>query len=164
MKKIDVISNPGDSGPVGGGKINDNFIELIKVLFGAEIWSTNVTEDVLQKLQELPTNNKTSFLAAFKEVFSKANIVDNSLSASLVKTWSITKLRQEFQTHTTIQGAVVEAANKTDLTQFEIGDKFSYWYENDTKYLIGKVKALPISLPADIENKNKILPVYKGMI
>jgi hypothetical protein len=68
------------------------------------------------------------------------------------------------KTHVNIQGALVEVSGKTDLTQFEVGDKFTYWYENDTKYLIGKVKAIPISLPTDAEDKEKILPVYKGMI
>ena len=67
-------------------------------------------------------------------------------------------------TQVNIQGALVETAGKTDLTQFEVGDKFTYWYENDTKYLIGKVKAIPISLPTDAEDKEKILTVYKGMI
>ena len=66
--------------------------------------------------------------------------------------------------HVNIQGATVETAGKTDLTQFQVGDKLTYWYENDTKYLVGKVKAIPISLPTDAEDKNKILPVYKGMI
>lgn len=77
MEKIDITEgvNAGDSGPIGGGKINNNFNEVAKILFGEDIWQGVVTQDISELLQGLPTNNKTSFLAAFIETNSKINTV-----------------------------------------------------------------------------------------
>lgn len=91
MDKIDIIA-PGDSGPVGGGKINASFIEVVKVLFGEEIWNGTVTNDILAKLQNLSTNNKTSFLAAINEANAKASLIDDTQASSAVKTYSINKI------------------------------------------------------------------------
>lgn len=261
MDKINV-SSPGDSGPDGGAKINNNFIEIIKVLFGSEIWDGNVAEDVIAKLQSLPTNNKTSFLAAISEAYSKANLIDDSKTSSLVKTYSITKIlglfllkadlngsvqerfkvadavnedeavsKQQLEsaivalidsspealntlnelatalgndpdfattvstslgnrlrfdvnsqglsaiqkqnaltnlginlTHVKIQGATVETSGKTDLTVFEVGDKFTAWLDSNTRYVVGKIVSLPIDFANDIDDRTKIKLVVDNII
>ena len=163
MKKIDTTLVSGDSGPVGGGKINYNFNEVAKILFGVEIWDGVVIEDLVQQLQNLPTNNKTSFLAALNEVNGRASLIDDSSQSSVVKTWSIDKLKQELQTHVNIQGAFVEVSGKTDLTQFEVGDKFGYWV-NDNRYVVGEVVGLPVTLTNDIDDVLKITLIYDSAV
>lgn len=72
MKKINLGSaanaSNGDKIRVGGGKINDNFKELITVLFGAEIWDGNVDENLQALLQNLSTTEKGSFVAALNSL------------------------------------------------------------------------------------------------
>lgn len=58
--------------------------------------------------------------------------------------------------HVNIQGAKVETTGKTDLTTFEVDDKFSFWLDNDTRYVVGKIVSLPIDLANDIDDKTKI--------
>lgn len=91
MDKINIIA-PGDSGPVGGGKINDNFIELVQVLFGQTIWNGNVSESVSAKLSQLTTSNKTSILGALNELFARTGVIDDAQTNSVFKTWSTAKL------------------------------------------------------------------------
>ncbi|QOD60660.1 hypothetical protein H9I45_15170 [Polaribacter haliotis] len=98
MKKIDITSgvNSGDSGPLGGAKINDNFKEIIKVVFGKDIWDGNVTEELVGFLATLPTNNKSSLFSSLVEIYSNSILLDDSLSSSILKTWSIDKLNSTF--------------------------------------------------------------------
>ena len=136
MKKIDITlgTNSGDSGPEGGGKINDNFKEVVKILFGEDIWQNNVTQDLAEKLLNFSTNNKTSFLAAINEVFAKTTVVVNEVN---------------------IQGALVLTEGKTDLSNFEDNDRFRY--QTTTRYCVGVIiDSTSITLPADLDNKNKI--------
>ena len=53
-----------------------------------------------------------------------------------------------------IQGAYVITLGKTDLTQFEEGDKFRAWYGN--RYVVGKIENLPVTLPQDLDNGTKV--------
>ena len=62
-------------------------------------------------------------------------------------------------TQVNIQGALVEVLGKTDLTQFEVGDKFGYWV-NDNRYVVGKVVGLPVTLIDDIDDALKITLIY----
>ncbi|OCK44385.1 hypothetical protein BA195_06825 [Tenacibaculum soleae] len=72
MKKINLGSaanaNNGDKIRIGGAKINDNFKEIITVLFGAQIWDGNVDENIQALLQNLLTTEKGSFVAALNSL------------------------------------------------------------------------------------------------
>ena len=108
MEKINLGSSgvKGDSGPVGGGKINNNFIEIVKVVFGSAIWSGSVTQDILPFLSSLPTNNKSSLLAALSEVYNNSLVVDDSLETSVLKTYSIDKLKSLFVDASGLEAAI----------------------------------------------------------
>ena len=91
MEKIDLgiqgVSGSGNTGREGGAKINDNFIEVIQKLLGLTLWDGNTSESL--DLSGLNTSDKSSFTAAINEVLQRTNVIDDSLSASLVKTYSI---------------------------------------------------------------------------
>lgn len=54
-----------------------------------------------------------------------------------------------------IDGFLALATGKTTLLAWEIGDKFRGWI--GTRYLVGSILSLPVSLPADIDNASKVL-------
>lgn len=54
-----------------------------------------------------------------------------------------------------IDGFLALAAGKTTLLSWEVGDKFRGWI--GTRYLVGSILSLPVSLPADIDNASKVL-------
>lgn len=53
-----------------------------------------------------------------------------------------------------INGFNVVASGKTDLTAFQVGDKFSGW-DNDW-FVVGKILSTPVILPADLNDKTKV--------
>jgi hypothetical protein len=53
-----------------------------------------------------------------------------------------------------IQGAIVDIKGKTDLKNFEVNDRFRYWTEE--RYVQAKILSLPVTLPDDLDDKNKI--------
>ena len=75
MKKINLGAAAGDgSGDkirVGGDKLNANFIEIIKVLFGVDLWDSSSDQDVVSLLSSLTTPSKTSFLAAINSTLNQ---------------------------------------------------------------------------------------------
>lgn len=91
MDKIDLgiqgVSGSGNTGREGGAKINDNFIEIIQKLLGLTLWDGNTSESL--DLSGLNTSDKSSIRAAINEVLQRTNVIDDSLSTSLVKTYSI---------------------------------------------------------------------------
>lgn len=54
-----------------------------------------------------------------------------------------------------IDGFYVLEAGKTTPLDFEVGDKFRGWI--GTRYLVGTILSLPVSLPSDIDNASKVL-------
>jgi hypothetical protein len=66
-------------------------------------------------------------------------------------------------THIKIQEALVEIEGKSDLTKFELNDKFSL--HTDNRYVVGKIidVSTPIILPTDLYNKTKIKLVVDNM-
>ena len=94
MEKIDLgtpgVSNSGDTGYDGGSKINDNFIEVIEKLLGLTLWDGNTSESL--DLSGLNTSDKSSIKAAINEILQRTNVIDDSLSASSVKTYSINRI------------------------------------------------------------------------
>jgi hypothetical protein len=94
MDKInlgDGTQGSGDSGLVGGGKINANYIALVEAVLGQTIWSTAVSENL--DLSTLNTTNKTSLKAAINELLERTRLIDDSLTTSGFKTWSVDKIR-----------------------------------------------------------------------
>lgn len=53
-----------------------------------------------------------------------------------------------------IQGAIVDIQGKTDLTAFQIGDRFRYWTAD--RYVQAKIISLPVILPDDLDDATKI--------
>ena len=53
-----------------------------------------------------------------------------------------------------IDGFYVLLAGKTTPLDFEVGDKFRGWI--GSRYLVGEILALPVSLPSDIDNISKV--------
>jgi hypothetical protein len=94
MDKInlgDGTQGSGDSGLVGGGKINANYIALVEAVLGQTIWSTAVSENL--DLSTLNTTNKTSLKAAINELLERTRLIDDSLTSSVFKTWSVDKIK-----------------------------------------------------------------------
>jgi len=91
MDKIDLgiqgVSGSGNTGREGGDKINKNFVEVIEKLLGLTLWNGNTSESL--DLSGLNTSDKSSMKAAINEVLQRTNVIDDSLSASLAKTYSI---------------------------------------------------------------------------
>src|SRR5690606_28067413 len=54
-----------------------------------------------------------------------------------------------------IDGFYVLEAGKTTPLDFEVGDKFRGWI--GTRYLVGTILSLPVSLHSDIDNASKVL-------
>jgi hypothetical protein len=164
MEKIDITAGTtaGDSGPVAGVKLNNNFKEVVRAAFGAVIWDGNVDQAV--SLADLPTNNKSSLFAAIVELYAKAATIDDSLSESIFKTWSINKLVATFidQDHlieVKIQGLIVQTAGKTDLTILQDNDLFRY--HTASRYCVGVIlDASSITIPQDLDDSNKIKLQY----
>ena len=93
MDKIylgDGTQGSGDSGFVGGGKINANYIALVKAMLGVTIWSSATSEDL--DLTTLNTTDKSSVKAAINELLERTKLIDDSLISSLFKTWSVDKI------------------------------------------------------------------------
>lgn len=152
MDKINTIA-PGDSGPVGGNKINSNFIEVVKILFGGTIWSGNVQEDLLVKLQDLKTTDKTSFVNALNELYERATAVDDSQTDSLFKTWSVTKLKSFFVDHTELSAAIaalVASSPETLDTLEELANALG----DDPNFATTVSTALGNRLRVDVSDQN----------
>ena len=94
MDKInlgDGTQGSGDSGLVGGGKINANYIALVEAMLGQTIWSNAASENL--DLSTLNTTNKTSLKAAINELLERSKLIDDSLTTSVFKTWSVDKIK-----------------------------------------------------------------------
>lgn len=75
-------SGNGDTGRAGGQKINANFAELVAVLTGDTLWDAANSESI--SLSQLPTQDKTSIVAAIRETFEKSGTTFSSnLAAAL---------------------------------------------------------------------------------
>lgn len=55
---------------------------------------------------------------------------------------------------TEIDGFLALSTGKTTLLDWEVGDKFRGWI--GSRYLVGSILSLPVSLPADIDNPAKV--------
>lgn len=55
---------------------------------------------------------------------------------------------------TEIEGFLALSAGKTTLNAWEVGDKFRGWI--GTRYVVGSIVSLPVSLPSDIDNPAKV--------
>ena len=53
-----------------------------------------------------------------------------------------------------LSGFKVYSDNKTNLEAFDVGDTFEGW-DND-RYVVGKILALPVTLPDDLDDKTKV--------
>lgn len=97
MDKInlgDGTQGSGDSGLVGGGKINANYIALVEAILGVTIWSSATSENL--DLTTLNTTDKSSIKAAINELLERTKLIDDSLTSSIFKTWSVDKLVATF--------------------------------------------------------------------
>ena len=97
MDKInlgDGTQGSGDNGLVGGGKINANFIALVQAVLGVTIWSSATSENL--DLTTLNTTDKSSIKAAINELLERTKLIDDSLTSSIFKTWSVDKLVATF--------------------------------------------------------------------
>jgi len=97
MDKINLGSGTqgsGDTGLVGGGKINANYIALVQAILGVTIWSNSTSENL--DLTTLNTTDKSSLKAAINELLERTKLIDDSLSSSVFKTWSVDKLVATF--------------------------------------------------------------------
>jgi hypothetical protein len=97
MDKInlgDGTQGSGDSGFVGGGKINANYIALVEAILGVTIWSSATSENL--DLTTLNTTDKSSIKAAINELLERTKLIDDSLTSSVFKTWSVDKLVATF--------------------------------------------------------------------
>lgn len=56
---------------------------------------------------------------------------------------------------TEIEGFLALSAGKTTLNAWEVGDKFRGWI--GTRYIVGSIVSLPVSLPSDIDDPAKVL-------
>lgn len=66
------------------------------------------------------------------------------------------------QAEVKIQGAFVETEGKTDITQFEVSDRFRYWHGDNL--LFGKILNIPITLPNDLYDETKIALAIQSSI
>lgn len=55
---------------------------------------------------------------------------------------------------TIIEGFYVLTAGKETLLDWEVGDKFRGWI--GSRYVVGEILTLPVSLPSDIDNLSKV--------
>lgn len=53
-----------------------------------------------------------------------------------------------------IDGFLALSSGKTTLLDWEVGDKFRGWI--GTRYVVGSIVSLPVSLPSDIDNPAKV--------
>lgn len=53
-----------------------------------------------------------------------------------------------------IDGFLALVAGKTELVAWEVGDKFRGWISS--RYVVGEILSLPVSLPSDIDNISKV--------
>ena len=153
MKKIDITagSTSGDSGPIAGEKLNDNFKEIVRAAFGSVIWDGNVDEAL--SLAALPTNNKSSLFAAIAEVYALASNIDDSLATSVYKTWSIDKLLATFIDQTELDAAIaalVASAPGTLDTLNELADALG----DDPNFATTTATALGLRLRFDVDSQN----------
>ena len=130
MDKINIGSEPntdtGDTLRAGGQKINENFKQLVAAVNGGSLWDAATSEEI--SLAYLQTQNKTHIVAAINEVLSKTLIIDDSLSDSLLKTWSINKLQSSFAdkldtyTKTEVDDSITLAVNNAVATLLDNPD------------------------------------------
>lgn len=64
------------------------------------------------------------------------------------------KLDTEASTYVNISGFEVIRAGKTNLNDFELNDRFRGWIGD--RLVEGKITALPVSLPDDINDETKV--------
>jgi len=100
MKKINLgtlgLNGSGDSGPAGGGKINDNFIELASKILGNDIWTNNTDQSLA--LSALDTTDKANLINAINEVLTNLNsLIADTTASSETKTYSIDKINEKIE-------------------------------------------------------------------
>lgn len=54
----------------------------------------------------------------------------------------------------------VDKNGNTDIQNFEVGDRFEGWLDNDTRYVVGKV----IALPFDINDNTKTVLIIDNIL
>ncbi|TVZ55593.1 endosialidase-like protein [Lutibacter sp. Hel_I_33_5] len=150
MEKINIVGT-GDSGPVGGGKINENFKELVDKIFGKTIWDGNISE--LIGLDGLPTNNKSSLLAAIAETYYKASSIDDTLTTSTIKTWSIDKLNTTFVDNSELAAAVASLVGTAPEALNALGE-LSDALGDDPNFATTTATSLGNRLRIDVNNQN----------
>tara|TARA_B110000211_G_scaffold107680_1_gene124912 strand:+ start:838 stop:1986 length:1149 start_codon:yes stop_codon:yes gene_type:complete len=117
MDKINLgngIQGSGDSGLVGGGKINANYIALVEAMLGQTIWSNAASENL--DLSTLNTTNKTSLKAAINELLERTRLIDDSLTTSAFKTWSVDKIKNYILLNAGGSGGGVSAVTTEEFT------------------------------------------------
>ena len=141
MDKInlgDGTQGSGDSGLVGGGKINANYIALVEAMLGQTIWSTAASENL--DLSTLNTTNKTSLKAAINELLERTRLIDDSLTSSVFKTWSVDKIRLYVDSNfsyieiSSNKFTLKKHPNNTSLATLEVNDMVCDGWWSDTEF------------------------------
>ena len=141
MDKINLgngTQGSGDSGFVGGGKINSNYIALVEAMLGVTIWSNSTSENL--DLTTLNTTDKSSIKAAINELLERTKLIDDTLTTSVFQTWSIDKITS-YVASTFLQIEISnnkftlrKHPNNTNLSTLEVNDMICNGWWSTTEF------------------------------
>lgn len=129
-------------------EINDNFKILAGLPIDDRFFKTTITQrdaipSTLRYEGLLCYVVQTTTLYQLQGGFSNSNWI--GIAGSNVS----------FGFEVSIDGFLALSAGKTNLLEWEVGDKFRGWISN--RYVVGTILSLPVSLPSDIDNTSKVL-------
>lgn len=129
-------------------QINDNF----SVLAGIPLDDRNTKSTIGLRDSISPTlryEGLTCYVVQTTTLYQLQGGVTNS-------NWiGIAGSNVSFGFEVSIDGFLALSSGKTTLLDWEVGDKFRGWI--GTRYVVGSIVSLPVSLPSDIDNPAKVL-------
>lgn len=128
-------------------QINDNF----SLLAGIPLDDRN-TKTTIGLRDAIPTTLRYEGLLCFVSQVSTLYMLRGGIANSNWVGIFGSNVTSDFETE--IEGFLTLSAGKTTLNAWEIGDKFRGWI--GTRYVVGSIVSLPVSLPSDIDDSSKV--------
>lgn len=129
-------------------QINDNF----QVLASLPIDDRNKKTTIAERDAISSTRRYTGLLCFVDQTQTLYQLQSGILNSNWV---GIAGLNVANNLETVIEGFYVLSAGKETLLDWEVGDKFRGWI--GSRYVVGEILSLPVSLPTDVDNESKVL-------
>jgi len=128
-------------------QINDNF----QLLAALPIDDRNMKPTIAERDAISPTRRFQGLQCFVQQTQTLYQLTGGILNTNWV---GIAGLNISNGLETVIEGFYALSAGKETLLDWEVGDKFRGWI--GSRYVVGEILSLPVSLPGDIDNTSKV--------